>query len=255
MLRRINYTGRKRIGREDIRIILYEAGVAPAKFDAQLQLAKYALPSDATVFIEAYRQTFLMRFDFGTVSNLKAPADRNLSEFESPEGILFRVKVTSQSPEKGKLLAEADRIPFHRADEEQEDRIPILPVVPQDLGPEITKIDFADEPRLLVNSVLPGYRNLALSPAFMSLVYPAALREILTRILRIERHRDTEDAEDWRSKWLLYSMFLPGIGEPPQEEEEDTVVDDWIDEVITAFTRKFGMLQKFESYWREEQPE
>src|SRR3989442_1117841 len=96
MIRRINYTGRRRISRDDVKIVLYESNGSPAKFDAKLELASYGLPDDAIIFVEAYRQTFLMRFNFGTVSKIEQPSDHFLAEFESPEGILFRVKVTSQ---------------------------------------------------------------------------------------------------------------------------------------------------------------
>src|SRR6266571_2707793 len=105
MIRRINYTGRRRINREDVKIVIYDGNGGPAKFDARLELSSYSLPPDAIVFVEAYRQTFLMRFNFGSISRIELPSDRFLTEFESPEGILFRVKVTSKSPEQGKLLA------------------------------------------------------------------------------------------------------------------------------------------------------
>ncbi len=248
MIRRINYTGRRRISRDHVQIIIQEGN--PAKFNAKLELAAYRLPADAIIFVEAYRQTLLIRFNYGTVSKIQPPSDLSLNEFESTEGILFRVKVTSQSPEKGKLLAEADRIKFRRTEEEEE-RVPLLPVVPQDLGHEITKIDFADEPRLLINSAVGDFRNLALSPFFICLIYPQVLREILTRILRIERYYDTDDPEDWKSRWLQYAMMLPGIEKPPEEDEE-LQIDDWIDEVVAAFSRKHEMLQHFQNFWQEE---
>jgi hypothetical protein len=33
------------------------------------------LPTDAKVFVEAYRQTNWMRFDFGTIGAVQAPGD------------------------------------------------------------------------------------------------------------------------------------------------------------------------------------
>jgi hypothetical protein len=254
MIRRINYTGRQRLNRDDVKIVLHEDIGKPAKFDAIFRFQPHDLPDDATVFVEAYRQTFLMRFDFGTVSKLEAPSNRSLTEFETPDGLLFRIKITSQSPQRGRLLAEADRIPFRRADEVEQDRVPLLPVVPQDLGAEITRVDFADEPRLLINSTLGDFRSLARSPVFMSLVYPQAFREILTRILRIDNYREVDDPNNWRSNWLRYSMMLPGIAAPPEEDDE-TLTENWIDDVVSAFCKKTEMLERFRSYWTKEQAE
>jgi len=81
------------------------------------------------VFVEAYRQTSWMRFDFRTVGAVTAPKDCSLTEFDSPEDILFRVKVT-QANDTHVLLAEADRIPLTRPEPSDDKRIPLLPVKP-----------------------------------------------------------------------------------------------------------------------------
>ena len=49
-IRRLNYTGRKKIRREDVSISLHEKPNAPATFDADLaKLAEHKLPADAAV--------------------------------------------------------------------------------------------------------------------------------------------------------------------------------------------------------------
>ena len=117
-IRRLNYTGRKRIKREDVSILLHDN---PAMFDADLtRLAEYALPKDAFVFVEARLQTRWMRFKYGTVGAITPDPDRRLTEFDSAEGIRFSVKVTATSDKAGKLLAEADRIPVCFSGENQE---------------------------------------------------------------------------------------------------------------------------------------
>ncbi|HMG76107.1 MAG TPA: hypothetical protein VK582_21575 [Pyrinomonadaceae bacterium] len=253
MIRRLNYTDRKRIKREDVDIVLYQRNGTPT-FEVILRLENYGLPDDAVVFIEAYRRTTSMRFAFGTVSNVKAPNDRNLTEFETPDGILFRVKISSDSPQRGKLLAEADRLSFRTPDSETEERVPLLPVQSADLRSEITKLDFGDKPILLINLHLGNWRDIARSPVFASLVYPSALRQILTRIIRIEKFFDTDDVDDWKSHWLNYAMQLPGVGDVPDEDSEESQLDDWIDDVILAFTKKYGMLERFQTYWKGEHP-
>ena len=124
MIRRLNYTGRVRIVREDVHVTVIERKGKLPFFKAELDLAGYGLPGDAKVYVEAYRQTFWMRFDFGSVGRLAAPEHPELSDFDSLEGILFRVRVTSSDGASGKLLAEADQIRGRRAEEVEENREP-----------------------------------------------------------------------------------------------------------------------------------
>src|SRR5258708_5063469 len=106
MIRRFNYTDRLRIRRSDIRIVLREKD-GQLEFDADLRsLAEYDLPPDSFVFVEAYRQTNWMRFDFGQLGAISPDANRVLSQFDSADGILFRVKVTPNG-DTHTLLAEA----------------------------------------------------------------------------------------------------------------------------------------------------
>ena len=137
--------------------------------------------------VEARLQTRWMRFGFGTVGAIAPAADRTLTEFDSPDGIRFSVKVTAASGHPGQLLAEADSIPVRFPGEAEERRNPLLPVKSEDIGHEVYRLDFSnDPPILLVNRAAGDKDAIARSPLFMSIVYPAALREILNRIIHIE---------------------------------------------------------------------
>src|SRR5437763_5250123 len=187
-IRRLNYTGRKKIRREDVNIALHEKRNAPATFDADLtKLSEYKLPGDATVSVEARLQTRWMRFPYGTVGAITPGADRALTEFDSVDGIMFSVKVTAVTGNPGKLLAEADGIPIRFPGEAEERRNPLLPVKSDDIGHEVYRLDFSnDPPMLLVNHAAGDKDAIVRSPLFMSIVYPAALREILNRIIHVE---------------------------------------------------------------------
>jgi hypothetical protein len=249
-INRLNYTGRRRINRRDVRIVIYDRGIQPPEFDADLRLKEYRLPADALVFVEAYRQTRWMRFEFGRVGALVPPIDRTLGEFDCAEGILFRVRVTSAAGRKGVVLAEADQIRAKRSDNLDDERVPLLPVQPADLGHLVWKVDFSDDPVLLINRTL-DWRAVASSPPFRSLVCPAALREVLTRILFQEDYPDLEDWGDWKAKWLRFGSGLPGCGDVPGEDENDRY-DEWIDVVTEAFARQVNMIGLFTEYWHEE---
>ncbi len=106
MKRTFNYTGRRKIGRKDVSITLRQE-ISGWIFDAELQLADHHFPRNAEVWLEAHRQNLWMQWPWGTVSALRVPTDRRLSEFDVPDGVLFRVRVV-QPPgqEHHKLLGE-----------------------------------------------------------------------------------------------------------------------------------------------------
>lgn len=247
-VRTLNYTNRKRIRREDARIAIREEK-SGACFDASLRLADYKLPGDAHVFVEAYRQTQYMRFDFGQAGAIRIPDDRRLSDFDSAEGVLFRVKVVAAADPHGLLLAEADQIPPRKSTDEDENRIPLLPVVPDDnLGDEIWRLEFDSQTLLKVNSALGDWRALARDRVFIALVYPSVFRVVLWQVLLLEKHHDTEDADDWRSRWLRFATGLPGVGDMPSEDDEDRI-GDWIDSAVSSFCRRHNIRATYEHYW------
>jgi hypothetical protein len=251
-IRRLNYTGRKKIRREDVSISLQERPNSPPSFDADLsKLSEYNLPLDATVSVEARLQTRWMRFSYGTVGAIAPVADRALTEFDSADGILFSVKVTEVSGAAGKLLAEADGIPVRFPGETEEKRNPLLPVKADDIGHEVYRLDFSnDPPLLLVNKAAGDKDAIARSPLFMSIVYPAAFREILNRIIHVEEHDDPDDdGGSWQSRWLRFAAALPCIG--PVPPKEDGHREQWIDDAVAAFAKQQDMLARFVAGWQK----
>lgn len=254
MLRRFNYTGRVKLLQADTRFSLVMKG-AKSAFDAHLDLGDYDLPPDALVFVEAYRQSDWMRFGWGTVGRLQAPEDRNLTAFESPEDVLFRVRVTSPpgNDEQGMLIAEADRIRLRGPDDTDDSRDPLLPVIPWDLGEELWRLDFKEKPRLLLNRNAGGdYRQIGKHPAFIALVYPPAMRSIFWHILLVEEHRDFDDPDDPLSRWLRFAVEVLGAGEPPEMDAESDQISDWIDGAVATFATKHHLLTEFKTFWSEE---
>ena len=252
MIRRFNYTDRIRILREDVLIQLRQTDGWLA-FDATLILGDYGLSEEALVFVEAYRQTSWMRFDFGTVGAVIPPQDCRLSEFDSPDDILFRVKVT-QASDTHVLLAEADLVPLERPEESDDKRVPLLPVKPHPLGDEIYRVDFSDDrPRLLINNAAGDWRAIAKSPAFASLVYPNVFREVLTRVVMLDGHDDESEPTNWRSLWLKLAESLPGVGDCPSSTDPEDERLDWIDSAVQAFAAKLKNLARFGEYWKKEE--
>ena len=59
------------------------------------------------------------------------------------------------------------------------------------------------------------YKQIGLDLGFVAVVYPAALREILGRILHREKYRDVDEPNDWQAQWLRFAAQVLAIGEPP----------------------------------------
>lgn len=257
MKRTINFTERTTIFHEDARISLARHSDGACTFDASLNLSEYGLPYDANLYIEAYRQTRWMRFAWGTVGEPLAAADRVLREFDSPDDILFRVKVVAKEP-PGRLVAEADRISPSAPGAGTDMRAPLLPVKAEDLGEEIWKVEIeSPSTRLLVNRSLGDVHSVALSPHFRAYVYPAALRLILMEAL-CDRTADGElptagEPDEWQSKWLRFCQHLPGIGDAIDpfslEDREERVR--WIDGAVRAFCRRLCLRDQFGALSRE----
>jgi hypothetical protein len=192
-----------------------------------------------------------MRFAFGTVGAIAPAADRALTEFDSPEGILFSVKVTAASGHLGQLLAEAEAIPVRSPGETEERRNPLLPVKSEDIGHEVYRLDFSNDPPILLVNRAAGNKDVIVrSPLFMSIVYPAALREILNHVIHIEDLDDPDDdGESWQARWLRFATALPCVGPVPAKEDGNR--DQWIDDAVAAFAKQQGMLERFVSGWQK----
>ena len=237
-VRRLNFTARQRIARADLDILLRRDPVGIPFFDARLDFAQYGFPANARIFVEAYRQTTLMRFDFGTASVPAPPANRSLDDFESADEVLFRVKVTAASGAAGILLGEADAIRPREPDERPDRRLPLLPPVPEDLDEEVWRVDFEGGTYLHVSKHLTDWKQTVRSTVFRALVYPAAMRQILERILLIEGVTAPDDSGDWRSRWLRFASDLPGSSPVPRVKEQ---FEDWIENAVAAFARQFAL--------------
>jgi len=257
-IRRINSTGRKKIMREDAQIYIRRDPDGVLAFRARLQLSEYDLPSEARVFVEAYRQTMYMRFEHGTVGEPQPVPGMpvRLTEFSSPEGLHFRVKVTSTGERPGLLLAHADQIRVSNDDEEQPDkRDPLLLLMPADLGEEVWRLDFSSEatgPLLLVNEKLEDWYAAAASWGFRSLVFPVAMRHVLWHVVLIRGTRNTEDPHDWGSRWLEFACSLPGVGQLPDDDPDDDLDPEewaqWIESATESFSRQHQMLHRYSTH-------
>ncbi|NLI29301.1 MAG: hypothetical protein GX423_04390 [Nitrospiraceae bacterium] len=246
MIRKFNYTGRRKIPRSAVSFQLSGVGAGSFSFEASLSLKGLHLPPEAEVFVEAYRGASLMRFPYGCAGNPTAP-DRTVLEQLSPGGIpLFRVKVVLD----GRIIASVDRIVPRLDVAEPHDRLCLLPVEFVELGDLVWQLDLSDaRPILQVNAAIEGIREIVRSDThFFSLVYPEIVRQILRHILIRENYDDDEcDPDDWQSHWIRFVEDLPGVSPLPARTVLTTEQDKefWIGNAVLAFCRKWRVCDRF----------
>lgn len=241
MLRKLNFTERTKVPRAALKIALRRESDGTLIFDPMLDLSSLDVPRDARVFIEAHYRTSYMRFDCGTAGAITIPENRRLAEIDSRSVVRFGVKVVDASR---RIIAAADDITVSMESEEGGARISLLPVNFRDLGDVPWRVELESSgPVLELNNRIDDVERMARNdPGFFALVYPAAVRTILTEILLVERYDPSEDADEWWSLWLLWARDLAGI--PPAEDEERR---GWIDEVVSAFCARHRVVDKMKS--------
>lgn len=256
---RINYTGRRRILRENVGLRT-TCDQIPKLYVDRIDLSGFELPSDAQIVVEAQRRTNFMRVACGTVGDPNLPAGEPLLEFDNPSGIQFRVKVVGVSGEsEGKLLAAADGLRA-TADGEPVDRTALLPVRPADLGQTLWQLDIDESgyPSLLVNrSVNGGWNEFARQPFFRALVFPEVTRQVAIWV--VGSFADAEDnPESPASPWIRYFRTELGqslsAGDVPSDETERAEWGrDWAEEVAAKFSRKHRFLESIGAIIGDEQ--
>jgi hypothetical protein len=244
MIRKINFTGRKKIRRTNVRVDILRDAEGRRCFNLQADLSDLRLPPNARVYAEAYHRTAYQRFDFGSLSSRTSPADRRLSRFADSTIPLFRVKVVDRTSAHGRILAALDKIRPESVDSEPAGSHALLFVEYEDLGNKIWQLDLdGDWPVLKLNQKVDEISLVASSDQrFFALVYPEVFRRILTKIVIEDEHTDPDCDDDWPSLWLKLARRLPGMGDPPAAKAEQ---ESWIDDATEAFAAKFDVLAKF----------
>ena len=246
MIRKFNYTGRKKINHSDISISIFQDGQIRS-FNARINFELLGLNPYAAVYIESYYQFYSMRFGCGTVERFAVPADTSLSDMPVSDHILFRVIVVDETGLHGKLLAYAEQLKPSDYEDETANRKSLLPVeFGIDLGQQVWKMSFTGPvPVLCINRKLDHRRDLVKSYEFISLVFPAVIREIMTKITREYPDYGEED-DHWSCLWYQFAKRTLGVYDlPAAEEVADEDYLEWVDEVAESFCRKNNIVNRF----------
>jgi hypothetical protein len=250
MIRRFNYTGRIKIPRSKIDITLFKDNEGKY-FKAKTSLDDLGFPSEARVYIEPNYKGVYQRFYFGTVSQFVEPENTRLTELPETELVYFDVAVVDEQSNIGLLLGRAQGIAVS-ADGMPNDRLPLLPVNPADLKSQFWKLSFdsSDDgrPMLEINRNIPQVFEMARNDIkFISLVYPAAFRGVLLKMIESGDFDAEEDS--WISQWTKFLNSELGIKLLPEiDNENDTITPEqelWVDDCVNEYCKKFQLFEKF----------
>lgn len=249
MIKRVNSTGRKRIANDRIRIVVLDGD--PRTFEAELDLEGLNVPEDAAVVLEAAcaGSNTIPRFEWGTVGQLQPAVDRSLRGLAG-RNVYFTLKVIDRSDQFGRILGLAEVVrPIRGGEQTETKRRGLLPVESADLGNEVWKLSFdhGDDVYLLVNEKLPEIRDRMRTDGVMfSLIYSAALRQILPRAIQEEIDEDGAE-EHWASLWLQFGKQLhPEEQAAPNRDDDDDSINAWVDDVVGQFCQQQQMLKRFQ---------
>jgi hypothetical protein len=239
MLRKLNFTERTRIPGAASSFELHREHDGILAFDAKLDLSAIAAPSGARVYIEAQYRTSYMRFDYGSIGALVIPENRRLTDIDSDRLVRFRVKIVDLSRGERRIVAASPDILVSCDRAGSGARVSLLPVNFDDLGDQVWRIHFeADQPVLELNNRIDSIETLARNdPQFFALVYPAAIREVLTHYLLIERWNAEDEPDgdaggsEWPELWMRWGRELTGESAPSDSDDREA----WIGDVVAAF--------------------
>jgi hypothetical protein len=248
--RRINSTNRQRIGQESVDIRLLETPPgSPQKATAALKLEEFGFSPGAIVIIEAYRSSSLMRFDCGTIGNLRVPDVMVLDEIDEGGNIQFRVKIVDNGEVVGRLLGAASRIrPLSKDD--KDGRRSLLPIKwSSELGKELWRVTVDDDepPALVLNLLALGLDNSILTdPMLRAAIMPAAFRIVLEKLIVLPIPEDDDDG-DWKNDWLKFCRDELGVADADLERGDLEEKRKWVSEAVQKFACSAGFLDQVRS--------
>jgi hypothetical protein len=245
--KRIKFLHREKIMQSDIEIRLEVLG--PAKrFSAKLNLAEYKFPAEAKVYVDAKQLLERIRFDYGTIGRLNSTASFDISRLKG-ERVTFDVLVVDLSNSRKIGAAETVR-PIKTGDAPNGPK-ELLPIdASRPLGGVLWKVEYtenwdgaSDAPVLLLDRTATrgSAANFVSNHWVRSLVFPAVMREILTKILLLDGHSYDKDSTTWRDAWLRFASKIDGQEPPIYEEEQELPseeITNWIDLAVDKMATK-----------------
>ena len=243
MSRRFNFTGRDKILRDDIKIVI-ESHDNKQFCNVQLRLDGYNLKADALVVIEAERGRVLrIRHDWGHAGKAfvsgGSASQFDITSMGDPEDVRYRVLVVE--PDSYRLLATAEGLEAHNTQDGESPQRSLLPIVMRDLHGGVWELENMEEtPTLVLDSALGTKQEIRSSPILLALL-PGVLRAIFTYLAHGLQGVGSDDESDMvegntTSLWLVQGEKWAGCPCPLTGEHID--IDEWAQNAVTGFCKE-----------------
>lgn len=232
----LNFTGRRTIPHRSV-VISEVKDAVPCALLIHANIADLEFPGDAHVILECYRggayNSTLM--DLGRVADVEWPT-RIECDGEAQE-YYFDLKIVAAHLEDARLLGVAKGLKVsHRGDQVYRSMIGVR-CVP--LDSEAWTLDYQEGmPFLLLNSDIPNFKSsLRGNPLVRSLLLPEVTRQVLFRMVVVDRYRGGDD-DGCRNEWMAWAVeHHPDRSLPPEDEGDAEAAVHWVNEVVQGLCR------------------
>lgn len=253
MRRRLALTGKIKLPAAFVDVHIEEGPPKKVRIEASRlleDLKERGLRTDSQIVLEAYRGFRFQRFECGTLAN-PGPFDHTLDEpLATCDSISGRLKIVC--PETARILGEVPRLLLFGTGRSTFPRESLLPVVNENLGNLLFKVDFQDDrPKLCVNRKV-DYQRLLSDVRLLACVLQESVRAILMRLIHecgavegekggIVNLESLAEDEDWKSDWLRYFKTQLGWSVSEIDVSDPDAVETAVDEAVEAFMRRHGL--------------
>lgn len=261
---RLNFTGRKRIRREDAQVNLSAIGNGSYKPELALNLTPYDFPSSAKIRLELINREMLWRRGFGSIATPGFKGPSVISGLSADAPLYARLKVVDSSSGTAKILGLMRKVRvFGRiAPGQGAATQSFVEVMTEDLGQQVWRLELPDDdneaPVLLVNKHIEQARTMATDPLFRSVVMPVVLEKVLEGILVESNFRKFDEDSVW-SRILQFAERLSpadAVRQLPDgtiDQSDVRVAKDWIQDTVRAWAVQHEFASHFDSNWNRGQ--
>ena len=254
------FQNRVTIPKNAVNIELSKSNGDHRKFDFSLDLNKISgyekIPSEAKVYVEAYRKPFWQRFQYGTYRDIKKPKEgTELTKIYS-ENPSFRIKIVkSEKDGREKVCASATNIFASN----NINKNSFVSLASRDLKEQIWQLETGNANTVYLNNRIKNWKEFLNRTDRYSLIFPQILRQILFKYIIIDGHNLMEEEEEGSHHYTVLQKFIENIYkknnhpfEVPDSEQSNDLCIEFIDKTVELFCKGHNLATKMLNHLERE---
>jgi hypothetical protein len=246
----IKFLGREKIAAKDIHLAV-QRNAEPHVVKVKVDFSDYKLPAGSRVFLDV-KQMDTLRFNLGTVATHTDEATFDITKV--PEGNTTYEIVVVDEKSARKIADGQARIHNSPTNPHVGSSSPLLPVDGTvGLDGVIWRIDYdatgqegaTDAPvlRIDMEACQGAPTGFIAKPELSTLILPAAMATILTKIMLIEEYAYEPTSARWQNGWIRFATGIMRIPPPSPKDPDDVSL--WITDACAKFAKSKEMLTEF----------